>query len=187
MPWRSAARSRTACSRLPSCTRPSTAGAGARCSMRRRMRAWTRRRRGACSRRAATASWPGSTTGPTGAWSRRWRTSICAKLPVRRRIALLVRARLELLTPHREAVRRAVAAHGLPGNLAGTGRALVAHGRPDVADGRARRRPQGRLQLLFAAGHAGGRAGHAPCSTGSTTSRPTAPRAGPSSTAGSRA
>ncbi len=47
-----------------------------------------------------------------------------SKLPVRRRIALLVRARLELLTPHREAVRRAVAAHGLPGNLAGTGRAL---------------------------------------------------------------
>ena len=46
------------------------------------------------------------------------------RLPVRRRIALLVRARLELLTPHREAVRRAVAAHGLPGNLAGTGRAL---------------------------------------------------------------
>ena len=46
------------------------------------------------------------------------------KLPVRRRIALLVRTRLELLTPHREAVRRAVAAHGLPGNLAGTGRAL---------------------------------------------------------------
>ncbi len=47
-----------------------------------------------------------------------------ARLPVRRRIALLVRTRLELLTPHREAVRRAVAAHGLPGNLAGTGRAL---------------------------------------------------------------
>ncbi len=46
------------------------------------------------------------------------------KLPVRRRIALLVRTRLELLTPHREAVRRAVAAHGLPGNLAGTSRAL---------------------------------------------------------------
>ena len=35
-----------------------------------------------------------------------------------------MRTRLELLTPHREAVRRAVAAHGLPGNLAGTGRAL---------------------------------------------------------------
>jgi ubiquinone biosynthesis protein COQ9 len=46
------------------------------------------------------------------------------KLSVRRRMALLVRTRLELLTPHREAVRRAVAAHGLPGNLAGTGRAL---------------------------------------------------------------
>ena len=47
-----------------------------------------------------------------------------AKLPVRRRIALLVRRRLELLSAHREAVRRAVAAHGLPGNLAGTGRSL---------------------------------------------------------------
>ena len=46
------------------------------------------------------------------------------KLPVRRRIALLVRTRLELLSPHREAVRRAVAAHGLPGNLVGTGRTL---------------------------------------------------------------
>jgi ubiquinone biosynthesis protein COQ9 len=46
------------------------------------------------------------------------------RLPVRRRIALLVRARLEPLTPHREAMRRAVAAHGLPGNAVGTGRAL---------------------------------------------------------------
>lgn len=46
------------------------------------------------------------------------------RLPVRRRIALLVRTRLELLSPHREAMRRAVAAHGLPGNLAGTGRSL---------------------------------------------------------------
>jgi ubiquinone biosynthesis protein COQ9 len=46
------------------------------------------------------------------------------KLPVRRRIALLVRTRLELLTPYREAVRRAVAAHGLPSNVVGTGRAL---------------------------------------------------------------
>ena len=59
------------------------------------------------------------------------------RLPVRRRIALLVRARLELLTPHREAMRRAVVARGLPGNLAGTGRALVAHRRPDVARPRA--------------------------------------------------
>lgn len=38
------------------------------------------------------------------------------RLPVRRRIARLVRARLEALTPHREAVRRALAARGLPGN-----------------------------------------------------------------------
>ena len=43
---------------------------------------------------------------------------------MRRRIALLVRARLELLTPHREAIRRAAVARGLPGNVAGTGRAL---------------------------------------------------------------
>ena len=41
-----------------------------------------------------------------------------------RGIALLVRSRLELLTPHREAIRRAVVARGMPGNLAGTGRAL---------------------------------------------------------------
>ena len=46
------------------------------------------------------------------------------RLPVRRRIALLVRARLEPLTAHREAIRRAVAAHGMPGNVAGTGRAV---------------------------------------------------------------
>ena len=47
-----------------------------------------------------------------------------AGLPVRRRISALVRARLELLTPHREAVRRAVAARGMPANIAGSGRAL---------------------------------------------------------------
>jgi ubiquinone biosynthesis protein COQ9 len=46
------------------------------------------------------------------------------RLPARRRIALLVRARLEPLTPHREAVRRAAVARGLPGNVAGTGQAL---------------------------------------------------------------
>jgi ubiquinone biosynthesis protein COQ9 len=46
------------------------------------------------------------------------------RLPVRRRIALLVHSRLDPLTPHREAVRRAVAAHGMPGNFIGTGRAL---------------------------------------------------------------
>lgn len=44
--------------------------------------------------------------------------------PVRRRIAGLVRARLEALTPHREAIRRAAAARGLPNNLVGSGRAL---------------------------------------------------------------
>jgi ubiquinone biosynthesis protein COQ9 len=37
-------------------------------------------------------------------------------LPIRERIARLVRARLEVLTPHREALRRATAARLLPGN-----------------------------------------------------------------------
>lgn len=46
------------------------------------------------------------------------------RMPVRRRIALLVRARLDPLSAHREAVRRAVAARVLPGNLAGTGRSV---------------------------------------------------------------
>lgn len=46
------------------------------------------------------------------------------RMPVRRRIALLVRARLDPLSAHREAVRRAVAARALPGNLAGTGRSV---------------------------------------------------------------
>ncbi len=40
-------------------------------------------------------------------------------LPVARRIARLVRARFEALAPHREAVRRAVLARGLPHNLPG--------------------------------------------------------------------
>ena len=46
------------------------------------------------------------------------------KLPVRRRIGQLVRTRLGLLTPHREAIRRAATARGMPGNVVGTGRAL---------------------------------------------------------------
>jgi ubiquinone biosynthesis protein COQ9 len=46
------------------------------------------------------------------------------RLPVRRRIALLVQARLELLAPHREAMRRAAIAHGFPGNAAEAGRTL---------------------------------------------------------------
>lgn len=46
------------------------------------------------------------------------------RLPVRRRIAQLARARLELLAPHREAMRRAAVAHGLPNNAAESGRAL---------------------------------------------------------------
>jgi ubiquinone biosynthesis protein COQ9 len=39
------------------------------------------------------------------------------RLSIRRRIARLVRARLEPLAGHREALRRALAARGLPGNL----------------------------------------------------------------------
>lgn len=46
------------------------------------------------------------------------------RLPIRRRIATLVRARLELLQPHREAVRRAVLARGMPTNAASFGQAL---------------------------------------------------------------
>jgi ubiquinone biosynthesis protein COQ9 len=46
------------------------------------------------------------------------------RMPVRRRIATLVRARLETLTPHREAMRRAAVAHGLPNNAVEAGRAL---------------------------------------------------------------
>lgn len=44
------------------------------------------------------------------------------RLSIRRRVARLVRARLEPLTPHREAVRRALAARGLPGNLVEAGK-----------------------------------------------------------------
>lgn len=47
-----------------------------------------------------------------------------ARLPIRRRISALVRARLEVLTPHREAVRRAVLAHGMPQNVYESGKAL---------------------------------------------------------------
>ena len=47
-----------------------------------------------------------------------------ARLPVRRRIAWLVRARLEPLGHHREAMRRAAVAHGLPNNLLTTGRSV---------------------------------------------------------------
>jgi ubiquinone biosynthesis protein COQ9 len=44
-----------------------------------------------------------------------------APLPLRERIATLVRARLEVLAPHREAMRRAVAARLLPGNAMTSG------------------------------------------------------------------
>jgi ubiquinone biosynthesis protein COQ9 len=43
-------------------------------------------------------------------------TAVLAQMRVRERIAALVRARLEVLAPHREAVRRAMAARLLPGN-----------------------------------------------------------------------
>ncbi len=46
------------------------------------------------------------------------------RLPVRARIARLVRARLEPLDAHREALRRAALARGLPANLLGSGRAM---------------------------------------------------------------
>jgi ubiquinone biosynthesis protein COQ9 len=46
------------------------------------------------------------------------------KLPVRQRIAGLVRARLEVLSQHREAMRRAGITSALPTNLMGSGRAL---------------------------------------------------------------
>lgn len=46
------------------------------------------------------------------------------RLPVRQRIARLVRARLEPLTPHREAIRRAAVAAGMPSNVAQAGQGL---------------------------------------------------------------
>lgn len=45
-------------------------------------------------------------------------------LPVRQRIARLVRARLEVLGEHKEAVRRAAAAHATPANFVGGSQAL---------------------------------------------------------------
>ena len=46
------------------------------------------------------------------------------RLPVRRRIAWLIRTRLELLEPHREAIRRAALARLFPAQVAGTGQAV---------------------------------------------------------------
>jgi ubiquinone biosynthesis protein COQ9 len=46
------------------------------------------------------------------------------RLRMRERIAKLVRMRLEILTPHREAVRRAIAARLLPGNAIAAGPSL---------------------------------------------------------------
>ena len=46
------------------------------------------------------------------------------RLRMRERIARLVRTRLEILTPHREAMRRAIAARLLPGNALKAGPAL---------------------------------------------------------------
>lgn len=41
---------------------------------------------------------------------------VLERLPIRQRIARLVRARLEAVSDHKEAMRRAAVAHGLPGN-----------------------------------------------------------------------
>ena len=46
------------------------------------------------------------------------------RLPIRRRVARVVRARLEALTPHREAVSKALAARGMPYGIAAAGRTL---------------------------------------------------------------
>lgn len=46
------------------------------------------------------------------------------RLPIRRRVARLVRARLEAFGHHREALRRALAARSLPQNLPGGGEAI---------------------------------------------------------------
>lgn len=46
------------------------------------------------------------------------------RLSIRRRVARVVRARLEALTPHREAVSRALAARGMPYSIAVAGRTL---------------------------------------------------------------
>ena len=46
------------------------------------------------------------------------------RLRMRERIARLVRMRLEILTPHREAMRRAIAARLIPGNAFAAGPAL---------------------------------------------------------------
>lgn len=47
-----------------------------------------------------------------------------ADLPIRKRVARVVRARLELLAPHREAVRKALVARSMPYGIAAGGRAL---------------------------------------------------------------
>ena len=46
------------------------------------------------------------------------------RMAVRRRLATLVRARLDLLAPHREAIRRAALARGLPPNVARSSRTI---------------------------------------------------------------
>ena len=45
-------------------------------------------------------------------------------LPVRRRVAMLVRARIEVLDDHKEAMRRAALIRGNPANIGTAGRAL---------------------------------------------------------------
>lgn len=47
-----------------------------------------------------------------------------AALPVRKRVAKVLRARFELLAPHREAIRKAISARAMPYSVASGGRAL---------------------------------------------------------------
>ncbi len=64
-----------------------------------------------------------------------------AAMKVRERITALVEARLELLAPNREALRRALAILAMPQNAATRRRARLARGRRDVARSPAIPRP----------------------------------------------
>ena len=64
-----------------------------------------------------------------GEWSDRQMAAAVADLPlgdlpIRRRVAKVVRARLEVLAPHREAVRKAIVARSMPYGLTSGGRGL---------------------------------------------------------------
>ena len=102
-----------ACSRPPWCTCRSTAGAGVPCSPARPIWGSNRVWRAGCSRVRAMTCWSTSSAGRTG---RCWRVGLLDDLRVRERIARLVRTRLDVLGPHREAMRRATAARLMPSN-----------------------------------------------------------------------